>query len=94
MASRLTATAARCPSCHQRAQSAIASSKTHEASEWIEPALLGQRQEMLGRNEAEGRVGPTQERFHGDHLACAEIDLGLVVQRQRALDPWPSEGPR
>ena len=63
----------------------MASSKTQAANFVDEPALLGQCQEMLRGDQAEGRMGPAQKRFHGHHLAGAEVDLRLVVQREGTL---------
>ena len=80
VARRLTATAARWPSCHHSGTVGDRLLEDPGGEGVDEPALLRQGQEVLGRDEAEGRVGPPQECLDSHHLAGAQVDLGLVVQ--------------
>ena len=51
-----------------------------------ESALLRERQEVFGGNKPEGGMGPAQECLDRDHLSGSQVNLGLIVQRQRAVD--------
>ena len=47
--------------------------------------LLGERDELVGRDEAALRVLPAQQRLDRSHLAVGQDGLRLVVQRELAL---------
>ena len=47
-----------------------------------EPALLGQRDELVRRDEPERRVGPAQQGLDRGDRARAQVDLWLVVEHQ------------
>ena len=46
----------------------------------IMPALLGQRDELVGRDEPMDRVRPAQQRLHAADLPAGERHFGLVVE--------------
>lgn len=46
--------------------------------------MLGQRDELVGRDDTALGVLPSHQRFDADHLAGAEVDLGLVVHEELA----------
>ena len=57
----------------------------HPAGERDDQAgLLGDRDELLGHEQAVARVVPAHERLDADDAAGHEVDLGLVVQRELA----------
>jgi hypothetical protein len=45
-----------------------------------QPGRLGQRDELVRRDEAAHRVLPAQQGLHAQHAAVVHRDLGLVVQ--------------
>ena len=47
-----------------------------------QPGLLGERDELAGRQQALLRVQPAHERLDADDRAGAELQLGLVVQHE------------
>ena len=49
-----------------------------------QPGLLGQRDELAGRDEAALRVLPAHERLGGDHVAGGEAGDRLVLDRELA----------
>ena len=51
----------------------------------MRPGLLGERDEVVGADEAALRVVPAHERLDGVHPAVVQDGLGLVVERQLAL---------
>ena len=58
--------------------------------------LLGDRNELVGRNHAVHRMAPADERFQTDHLAGQQIHERLVVHvellqaqaHRAAMPPW------
>ena len=50
-----------------------------------EPGLLGDGDELVGRQDAELRMPPAQQRFRAGDPAGGDLDLGLVEQHELAL---------
>ena len=56
-----------------------------------QPVLLGQRDELVRRDEAAGRVAPADERLDAGDPARVELDDRLVVDRELAAADAPRE---
>jgi hypothetical protein len=52
---------------------------------WAQAALLGQRDELVGRYEAAVVRAPAQQRLGTDDAAAVEVDLGLVDDEEMVL---------
>ncbi len=58
----------------------------HELGQRADHAgLLGERDELVGRDHAAGRVRPAHERLDAGDAVAAEVELGLEVQGQAVL---------
>jgi hypothetical protein len=66
----------------------------HPASEHVDQAdLLGQRDEVVGRDHATARMAPAQQRFERHDALIGQHDQGLVVQLEcTGLDRLPQVG--
>ena len=47
--------------------------------------VLGERQELHWGHQAEGGVGPANERLHGEDLTRSEVQLGLIVKDEISI---------
>ena len=81
----LTDTARVRPLARQRAHWASDSLSTHVVSSFIRPASSARGRNLSGRDQTERRVGPANQRFDGEDLAGAQVELGLVVQHEAAV---------
>ena len=81
----LTATGTCRPRAHQSATWASAALSTYRVIRCIEPGALGERDELLRRDQPALGVAPAHQRLGPQHGSVRQADLGLVVQLEVAV---------
>ena len=79
-----TDTASIRPLARHAAHWAIASPSTHVVSALHETGVLGEGDELEWGDQTEAGVRPADQRFDGEDLAGAQVQLRLVVQDEVA----------